>query len=75
MYILSRDKKTLVKLKGVQVTRNFGSGKDGKFVIMSNGEAGGLILAGYPEEKNAVDEMEKIAAAIERGETIYKIPD
>ncbi len=74
MYILSRDKKTLVKLKGIQVSRNFGSGKDGKFVIMSSGEVGGLILAGYPEEKNAIDEIEKIAAAIEKGEAIYKIP-
>ncbi len=74
MYILSRDKKKLVKLKGLTVSRNFGAGKDFKYNIMTGGELGGEILAGYPEEKNAIDELEKIAAALEKGEKIYRIP-
>ncbi len=74
MYILSRDKKKLVKFKALTVARNYGAGKDCKYNIMTEGDIGGEILAGYPEEKNAIDEIEKIAAALENGEKIYRIP-
>jgi len=74
MYLLSKDKKILISFGSegchfLEIHRNFGEGKEKKFALMG----GGLVLNTYPEEKNAMDEMEKIVSAIELGQMIYKI--
>lgn len=70
MYILSQDKKKIFCFtEGIlTVGRNIGGGKDGKFAIFT-GEL--EILGVYPEEKNAIDELEKILTAAEEGKTTY----
>lgn len=70
MYILSQDKKKIVCFsEGIlSVGRNIGGGKDGKFAVFVNGLE---ILGVYSEEKNAIDELEKIFNAAEEGKTTY----
>lgn len=75
MIIMSRDRKTiLAKIKSIQVTKNFGGPKDGKYILVANGGFGeGVVLAQYAEEKNAVDELEKIYSAIADGAAAYRV--
>lgn len=76
MYILSQDKKILIQFGGddgftmLNVTRNFGGGKEGKFVITAGGTQ---IMGLYPEEKNALDELSKILDALEENRQTYAI--
>ena len=75
MTIMSKDRKTIIMIiKSIQVVKNFGGPKDGKYILMANGGFGeGVILAQYAEEKNAVDELEKIYAAIADGASTYRV--
>lgn len=75
MIIMSKDRKTvMVKIKSIQVVKNFGGSKDGKYILVANGGFGeGVVLAQYAEEKNAVDELEKIYMAIADGSAAYRV--
>ncbi len=75
MIIMSKDRKAImIKIKSIQVVKNFGGPKDGKYILTANGGFGeGVILAQYAEEKNAVDELEKIYAAMAEGAAAYRI--
>lgn len=72
MTVLSQDKKTIFSGKSFTVEKNLG-GKDRKYAIIGNGKDGlsAKILAYYPEEKNAVDELEKLFNAMANGEKTY----
>lgn len=73
--IFAQDRKSIVIVKAgkFEVTRNLGGGKDGKYALMI-GNALDLNSIGYfPDEKTALDELEKIFAAIEAGEKTYKV--
>lgn len=73
MLIYSKDRKSIVNANLIQVNRNLGGGKDGKYIISAIGESTGeVILACYPEEKFAVDALEKIYNAFANGASSYK---
>lgn len=77
MLIFSRDRKKMIDCVSVQVTRNFGGGKDGKFGLIAYG--GGLgsmsyvVIASFSDEKTAMDELEKMFTAFESGAQAYRL--
>ena len=71
MLIYSQSRKKIADCAAISVERIVGGGKEGKFAgfgTMCDG-----ILAVYPDEKTAVDELEKIFAAFESGAGSYRI--
>lgn len=77
MLIFSRNRKKMIDCVSVQVTRNYGGGKDGKFCLVGSGGLGTTpcdgVLATFPDEKTAMDEMEKIFTAFESGAKAYRL--
>lgn len=73
MIIFSQDRKKIVDCVTVYVTRNYGGGKDGKFCMVGSSRLGTALLAAYPDEKTAMDELEKIFAAFESGAKVYRL--
>ncbi len=73
MIIFSQDRKKIVDCVTVYVTRNYGGGKDGKFCMVGSSGLGTAMLAAYPDEKTAMDELEKIFAAFESGAKVYRL--
>ena len=74
MMIMSRDGKTIIKINSIQVVKNIGGPKDGKYVLSANGGFGaGAVLAQYTDEKTAMDELEKIYTAMTEGAKAYRI--
>ena len=71
--VLTQDRKRIVIVRNgkIEVTRNIGGGKDGKYAIVEGNELLSEVLGGYPEEKQAMDELEKLFAAIAAGEKTY----
>lgn len=71
--ILSQDRKRIVAVRSgkIEVQRNIGGGKDAKYAIIAGDGLTVEILGGYPEEKDALDVLEKIFAAIAAGEKTY----
>ncbi len=71
--IFTQDRKNIVLVKSgkIEVTRNLG-GKM-KYAIVAGNEILSELLGNYAEEKEALDELEKIFAAIEAGEKTYKV--
>ena len=74
MLIFSQDRKSLAKTRLLQVQRNIGGGKEGKFMILACAEGlGGQVIAGtYPDEKTATDALEKAYQAFADGAKTYK---
>ncbi len=76
MTIFTQDRKKIINCTKISVERNIGGGKAGKYCLLGYmlGEAlTAEILAAYPEEKNAMDELEKIYAAFAAGAKFYEI--
>lgn len=75
MLIFSQDRKKIVDCFSVTVTRNFGGGKDGKFAIVGHslGTEFDGVLGNFPDEKTAMDELEKIFVAFEGGAKSYRL--
>lgn len=76
MLIFSSDRKKITDCISVSVQRNFGGGKDSKFVLLGYAGFGTSfdgILASYSDEKTAMDELEKIFTAFENGAKSYRI--
>lgn len=76
MIIFSKDKKLLADCVMVNVTRNLGGGKDGKYILSGSAgfsTGGTQVLAAYADEKSAMDDLEKIYAAFSAGEKAYKL--
>lgn len=68
MLILSQDKKSVIDAKLVQVQRNLGGGKDGKYMLVASAAGfGSVIVACFPDEKTAVDALEKAYRAFSEG--------
>lgn len=74
MYILSMDGKTLIKATTLHVTKNFGGKKEEKFAISAEreGHLAAVVAAAYPEEKIAVDALEKAFQAFADGAKAYR---
>lgn len=74
MMIMSKNGKMIIKINSVQVEKNIGGPKDGKYILSANGGFGsGGILAQYADEKTALDELEKIYAAMSEGAKTYRV--
>lgn len=77
MLIYSQDRKTVTDCRTVSVARNFGAGRDKKYALVATAGYGTMINSGivgvYPDEKTAMDELEKIFAAFESGAKSYRL--
>lgn len=74
MYIYSLDRKTIIKASKLSVQKNYGGRNAPKFAITAE-SSGGLqaVIAGlYPDEKSAVDALEKAFQALADGAKYYK---
>lgn len=75
MYIISNDGKTILKATKLSISKNYGGKKEQKFAIVAEREGGDLVavVAGlYPDEKTAVDAMEKAFQAFADGVRFYR---
>ena len=74
MLLLSQDKKKLIEIKTVEVTKMLG-GKNEKYCLTALAGAGTsmAIVGKYPDEQTAYAELMRIAAAIEIGQPIYYV--
>lgn len=73
MLIFSQDKKNIIEAKLLQVQRNLGGGKDGKFIILASSVGiGATIAATFPDEKTAQDALEKAYRAFAGGAASYE---
>lgn len=75
MIIMTQDRKHIIDCTHIEVTRNLGGGKSGKYAITAStmGFAGIVMLGTYAEEKNAMDELERIYMAFSNGEKCYTV--
>ena len=77
MLIFSQNKRQIMDCQTLSVTKNYGGKKEEKFVI--TGSAGVTtelnengILASFPDEKTALDALEKVFTAFENGAKSYR---
>ena len=76
MLIYSQKRKKIADCAALSVERYVGGGKEGKYALVGSAGFGTMcdgILAVYPDEKPAVDELEKIFAGFESGAGSYRI--
>lgn len=77
MLIFSKDRKKIEDCVCVSVQKMFGAGKDAKYAIIGSAGFGttydGGVLASYPDEKTAMDELEKLFMAYESGARTYRL--
>lgn len=77
MLIFSQDKKRVMECTTLGVVKNFGAKKEEKYAItgttgFSGSLDGNYTLALFPDEKTAMDELEKAFNAFAEGATSYK---
>ena len=73
MLIFSQDKKNIIDAKLLQVQRNLGGGKDGKFIILASSVGiGATVAAAFQDEKTAMDALEKAYKAFADGAASYE---
>lgn len=74
MLIYAQDRKSVIDASTLQVQRNLGGGKDAKFSIFASSEGLGqcVLAASFPDEKTAVDALEKVYTAFADGAKAYK---
>ena len=83
MYILSQDNKTLIQMRGVQITEKSSRDTGGMFRAAENTVMYGLefqtseniykILGSFNSLKRAVEEMESIADGLKQALPVYEI--
>ncbi len=72
MLIYSSNKKSVIEARLLQVQRNIGGGKDGKYMIIAYPEGMGTVIAAtFADEKTAVDALEKAFKAFADGASSY----
>lgn len=77
MLVFSQDRKRVMDCVSLAITRNFGGKKDGKYAIIGTAGFGteldaNSIMALFPDEKTAMDELEKVFTAFAEGASSYK---
>ena len=73
MLIYSHDGKTIIKAKSLTIQKKLAGKKDEKFAITAwSGEISGVSVALFPDEKTALDALEKVFAAFEGGAKTYR---
>lgn len=76
MLVFSEGHRGIVDAKALLVERVYGD-KNGKYAIMARGEglgeiSGAVIMAQFPDEKTAIDALERAFQAFEDGEKCYR---
>lgn len=72
MLIYSSDKKSVVDAELLQVQRNIGGGKEGKFMIVACPMGNETVIAAtFHDEKTAADALEKAFGAFAEGASSY----
>ncbi len=73
MLIYSQDRKSVADAKSLYIQRNIGGGKDAKYMIAAGLDGVGMVVAAvYPDEKSAMDALEKVYRAFADGAAAYK---
>lgn len=72
MLVYSQNKKNIVDAKSLEVQRVIGGTKSSKYAIMAFGESTQVIAAQFPDEKTALDTLEKVFQAFESGAKSYR---
>lgn len=77
MLVYSQDRKRVMECTTLGISRNIGAKKEEKYsVIGTTGFSGALegsyTLALFPDEKSAMDELEKAFNAFAQGASSYK---
>ena len=76
MWVKTFDGKNLINARSFHVSRNIGGKSGEKYAIQALSSAagmqGGYVCGFYPDEERADAELEKIIAAIEAGEKVYR---
>lgn len=77
MLIFSNDRKRVMECTTLGITRNIGAKKEEKYAItgttgFSGSLEGSYTLAFFPDEKSAMDELEKAYNAFAEGAASYK---
>ncbi len=74
MMVMAKDGKMIIEVTSIQVLKNLTGSKGEKYVLSANGGFGsGGVIGLYADEKSAIDELEKIYAAIAEGAKIYRV--
>lgn len=74
MLIYAQDRKSVVDASTLQIQRNLGGGKEAKYCIAAyrSGLGETTVAAVFPDEKTAVDALEKVYTAFADGAKAYK---
>ena len=76
MWVKTLDGKNLIDARYFHVSRNIGGKAGEKYAMQAfspaSGVAAGYVVAFYPDEERANADLEKILAAIEAGEKVYR---
>ena len=76
MWVMTSDGKNLIDARYFHVSRNIGGKAGEKYAMQAfspaSGVQSGYICAFYPDEERAVADLEKILAAVEAGEKVYR---
>ena len=70
MYLVSQDKKNLIKFEKVEITSLF---KSHTLTAYGNGASVWATVGTYDSEEQAQAEFGRIIAALENGQTIYEV--
>lgn len=70
MYLLSQDKKTLIKVEKIEITGLF---KSATLTAYGTGDSVYATVGSYDTEEKAKAELGHIMAALENGQTIYEV--
>ena len=76
MWVMTSDGKNLIDARYFHVSRNIGGKAGEKYAIQALSSASGMqsgyVCGFFPDEERAEAELEKIIAAIEAGEKVYR---
>ena len=77
MLVFSQHRKRVMDCNTLRISRNIGAKKDEKYSITGSGVFNDTLdnsytLALFPDEKTAMDELEKVFNAFAEGATSYK---
>lgn len=76
MFVLSQNKKIFMQVTQFQVQRNIGGKSGEKYALMGAAQVPGMYILGlYPTAEDAMEEIQRIMAAMNEGQTIYIVPE
>lgn len=77
MYILTQNKKTIVKFSRIEVSSNLTMKKDEKYILIAYGKNGELsnstVIGTFPSEEDALKELKNIFTALSAEQPVYEV--